>query len=61
MLLIHCLKSFRIWSFFWSTFSHIRTEYGEIMEYALRYFFFQIISIRKARTMRGSVLQMNNE
>ena len=26
----HCVKSVRIWSFFWSVFSRIRTEYGEI-------------------------------
>ena len=26
----HCVKSVKIWSFFWSLFSRIRTEYGEI-------------------------------
>ena len=26
----HCVKSFRIRSFFWAVFSRIRTEYGEI-------------------------------
>ena len=26
----HCVKSIQIWSFFWSVFSRIRTEYGEI-------------------------------
>ena len=29
-LFIHCVKSFQIQSFFWSVFSRIRTEYGEI-------------------------------
>ena len=28
--IIHCVKSVQIRSFFWSVFSHIRTEYGEI-------------------------------
>ena len=28
--LLHCLKSVQIRSFFWSVFSGIRTEYGEI-------------------------------
>ena len=28
---IHGVKSVQIWSFFWSIFSHIRTEYGEIL------------------------------
>ena len=27
----HCVKSVQIRSFFWSLFSHIRTEYGEIL------------------------------
>ena len=27
---IHCAKSVQIWSYLWSVFSHIRTEYGEI-------------------------------
>ena len=31
MLTIHCLKSVQMRSFFWSVFSHIRTEYGEIL------------------------------
>ena len=26
----HCVKSFQIRSFFWSVFSHIRTEYGDL-------------------------------
>ena len=26
----HCVKCIQVWSFFWSAFSHIRTEYGEI-------------------------------
>ena len=29
---IHCVKSVEIQSFFWSVFSHIRTEYGEILQ-----------------------------
>ena len=29
---IHCVKSVQIQSFFWSVFSHIRTEYGEILQ-----------------------------
>ena len=28
---INCVKSAQILSFFWSVFSHIRTEYGEIL------------------------------
>ena len=31
---VHCLKSVKIRSYFWSVFSRIRTEYGEILEYA---------------------------
>ena len=27
---MHCVKSVQIWSYFWSVFSCIRTEYGEI-------------------------------
>ena len=27
---VHCVKSVQIRSFFWSVFSHIRAEYGEI-------------------------------
>ena len=31
---VHCVKSFQIWSYFWSVFSRIRTEYGpEITPY----------------------------
>ena len=30
-LLMHCLKSAQIRSYFWSVFSCIRTEYGEIL------------------------------
>ena len=26
----YCVKSVQIWNFFWSVFSRIRTEYGEI-------------------------------
>ena len=26
----HCVKSVQMWSFFWSVFSHIRTEYGDL-------------------------------
>ena len=32
----HCVKSVQIRSFFWSVFSHIRTEYGEIMIHVVR-------------------------
>ena len=32
----HCVKSVQIRSFFWSVFSRIRTEYGEIHEVSLR-------------------------
>ena len=28
---LHCVKSFQIRSFFWSVFSHTRTEYGNIL------------------------------
>ena len=28
---VHCMKSVQIWSFFWSVFSCIRTEYGKIL------------------------------
>ena len=27
----HCVKSVQLWSFFWSVFSRIQTEYGEIL------------------------------
>ena len=30
---LHCLKSVQIRSFFWSVFSRIRTEYGEIQSF----------------------------
>ena len=30
---IHCMKSVQMRSFFWSVFSRIRTEYGEIRTY----------------------------
>ena len=28
---IHCVKSVQVRSFFWSVFSRIRTEYGEVL------------------------------
>ena len=31
MILVHCVKGVQIRSFFWSVFSGIRTEYGEIL------------------------------
>ena len=31
LLKIHCIKSVQIRSFFWSVFSHIRTEYGDLL------------------------------
>ena len=31
----HCVKSIQIWSFFWSVFFRIRTEYGEIRKISL--------------------------
>ena len=34
-LLHYCVKSVQIRSFFWSVFSHIRTEYGEILRYSV--------------------------
>ena len=34
-LLVHCVKSVQIRSFFWSVFSRIRTEYGEILRISL--------------------------
>ena len=46
----HCVKSIQIWSFFWSIFSRIRTEYGEIRSispYSVR--------IREIRTSKNSV------
>ena len=30
--LTHCVKSVQMRSFFWSVFSRIRTEYGEILQ-----------------------------
>ena len=27
----HCVKSIQIWSFFWSVFSRIGTEYGDLL------------------------------
>ena len=35
LLGIHCVKSVQIWSFFWSVFSRICTEYGEIRSTSL--------------------------
>ena len=35
----HCVKSVQIWSFFWSAFSRIRTEYGEILRTDTPYLF----------------------
>ena len=48
----HCVKSVQIWSYFWSVFSCIRTEYGEIRSIWLR----SIQSeYRKIRTRNNSV------
>ena len=33
--LIHCVKSIQKWSFFWSIFSRIRTEYGYLSVFGL--------------------------
>ena len=33
---MHCVKSVRIRGFFWSVFSRIRTEYGEILSNSVR-------------------------
>ena len=32
----HCVKSVQIWSFFWSVFSCIQTEYGDLCPYSVR-------------------------
>ena len=47
---IHCVKSVQIRSFFWSVFSRIQTEYGEI----LRSFFWSVFS--PIRTEYGEIL-----
>ena len=31
----HCVKSVQIWSYFWSIFSRIRTEYGDLLHKSL--------------------------
>ena len=36
LLLWHCVKSVQIRSFGWSVFSHIRTEYGQILPHSTR-------------------------
>ena len=33
---MHCVKSVQIWSFFWSVFSCLRTEYRDLREYSVR-------------------------
>ena len=30
LIILHCVKSIQMWSFFWSVFSRIRTEYGDL-------------------------------
>ena len=47
---INCVKSVQIWSFFWSIFSCIRTEYGDLN---LRILF----EYRKIRTRKNSVFR----
>ena len=34
-MIIHCMKCVQIWSFFWSVFSRIRTEYGNLLRKSL--------------------------
>ena len=45
----HCVKSVQIWSFVWSAFSRIRTEYGEIKK-RLQYSCFPVKSTKFLRT-----------
>ena len=33
---IHCVRSVQIRSYFWSVFSCIRTEYGDLLPYSFR-------------------------
>ena len=45
----HCMKSIQIRSYFWSVFSSIRTEYGEILSLRIQ------SEYRKMRTRKNSV------
>ena len=50
LIILHCVKSIQMWSFFWSVFSRIRTEYGDLRSkspYSVR--------IREVRTRKNSV------
>ena len=55
---VHCVKSVQIRSYFWSVFSHIRNEYGEILRMNMERYF---VSLRiqskfgKTRTRNNSV------
>ena len=49
---MHCVKSVRIRSFFWFVFSHIRTEYGEI----LRIFLYSV-QMRENTNQKNSVFR----
>ena len=50
LLVVHCVKIVQIWNFFWSVFSCIRTEYGDLMRkspYSVR--------IQEIQTRKNSV------
>ena len=47
--IIHCVKSIQIWSYFWSVFSGIRTEYGDLLNLRIQ------SECRKIRTRNNSV------
>ena len=52
----HCMKSVQIRSFFWSVFSHIRTEYGEIQSISRHSTSFRIQSeCEKIWTRKNSI------
>ena len=49
-LAVHCVKSVQILSFFWSVFSCIRTEYGDLpLNLRIQY------KYRKIRTRKNSI------
>ena len=43
---MHCVKSIQIWRFFWSVFSHIWTEYGEIKTPYLNTFYAVMLAFK---------------
>ena len=44
---LHCVKSVQIRSFFWSVFSYIQTEYGEIQKHRILDTFHIVVIVKK--------------